>query len=119
MGNAKNVKDVNNKTTKKKKKKKKMAAAKRKTKATTTGPKYVLSAGSGDDFLYEHFVADQWPGVTVVTTDCYQFDEVVTREFDDEKGKILVLPTCLTDKTREYTQFVHPKIRDRFTSYSE
>ena len=59
------------------------------------------------------------PGVTVVTTDCYQFDEVVNREFADDKGKILVLPTCLTDKTDDYTQFVHPQIRDRFTSYSE
>ena len=82
------------------------------------GPKFVLSAGSGDDFMYEHFVADQWPGVTVVTTDCFQFDEPVRREFDDGKGQILVLPTCLTGSTPEYVQFAPPNIQDRFVSFA-
>ena len=52
--------------------------------------------GAGDDFLYEHFVSDLFPGVTVVTADCFMFDKPVTRKFPDGKGTIIILPICLT-----------------------
>ena len=87
------------------------------------GPKHVLSMGSGDDFMYEHFVAEQWPGVKIVTTDCFQFSQSVSHNFSDNKGQLLILPVCLTGEEGKdgspspYTQFIHPQIRDRFVSY--
>ena len=51
-------------------------------------PRVILSAGSGDDFLYEHIAAREWPGVVLVTTDCYQFDQAtdVLPFFEDSKS---------------------------------
>ena len=83
----------------------------------------MLSMGSGDDFMYEHFVAEQWPGVKIVTTDCFQFSQSVSHNFSDNKGQLLILPVCLTGEEGKdgspspYTQFIHPQIRDRFVSY--
>lgn len=59
--------------------------------------RHVLSLGSGDDFMYEHLVAAQFPGVTVVTADCFQFDTTVTRRFKDGSSNIIILPVCRTE----------------------
>ena len=102
-------------------------------------PRMVLSAGSGDDFLYEHLVAQQWPGVTLVTTDCYQFNQPtdVLPFYADQKtdqktdqtdhggapaSSFVVLPVCLSgsDETtrQEYIQLVPPGLRSKFVSFS-
>ena len=109
-------------------------------------PKLILSAGSGDDFLYEHLVAKKWKGVTIVTTDCYQFDKATNvMAFDKSLGEeggadagadadadagadgsgsvsqILVLPVCLTGgettTMSQYVQLVPPHLRSKFVSF--
>jgi hypothetical protein len=81
------------------------------------GPKFVLSAGSGGDWHYEHFVADQWPGVTVVTTDCFTLTEETIVDALGAKGKIIALPMCLAGEDPGYVSFVPSGPRERFTGY--
>ena len=99
--------------------------------AESLSPKVVLSAGSGDDFLYEHLVAEKWPGVTIVTTDCYQFDqasellpfEAAMRTNENvPTSHIIVLPVCLTggeNTTRKkYIQLAPSHLHSKFVSFS-
>ena len=83
------------------------------------GPKFVLSAGSGNDFHYENFVADQWPGVTVVTTDCFTINKAFTKDFASGKGKIVTLPVCLSGEDPGYVSFTKDRVRDKFVGYPQ
>jgi hypothetical protein len=98
-------------------------------------PRVILSAGSGDDFLYEHIAAREWPGVVLVTTDCYQFDQAtdVLPFFEDSKSNdkkqknkekissFVVLPVCLTssgETTRDrYIQLAPSQLHSKFVSF--
>eukprot|EP00949_MAST-11_sp_MAST-11-sp1_P002297 g2297.t1 len=79
----------------------------------------VLSAGAGDDFIYEHIVADLFSTshLNITTTDCYQYDEEHEVPFH-ESATIRVLPVCLGDghSDSEYLQLVPPQIRHKFIS---
>eukprot|EP00961_Rhodomonas_salina_P210481 2841982-Rhodomonas_salina.2 len=80
-------------------------------------PKTVLSLGSGDDFTYEHLVVEKWPGVTIVTADCFQFEKAVTRSFEEGMGRMVVLPVCLTGESREYADLQPPHLADKFVTF--
>ena len=64
---------------------------------------HVLAAGSGDDAVYEHSIAEMFGSTlkTIVVPDCYQFDEVkkVKNAFGSDKGSsnhiAVFLPHCI------------------------
>ena len=66
-----------------------------------------------------HQVADQWPGVTVVTTDCFTLTEEAVIDALGAKGKIIALPICLAGEDPGYVSFVHSPAKEGFTGYPQ
>jgi len=83
-------------------------------------PRHILSAGAGDDMLYESIVARLWPGVTVVTLDCFQYTE--ESAFSPPKwggSEMLMLPVCLSGKDPAYADLAPRQLRERFVTYPQ
>ena len=83
-------------------------------------PRHILSAGAGDDMLYESIVARLWPGVTVVTPDCFQYTE--ESAFSPPKwggSEMLMLPVCLSGKDPAYADLAPRRLRERFVTYPQ
>ena len=81
-------------------------------------PKAILSAGAGDDMMYETIAAAMWPGVTIVTPDCYQFHEAARVAPPEWNGsQVLLLPLCLTGEDDAYVALAPPRLREKFVTY--
>jgi hypothetical protein len=86
--------------------------------ASWPSPRYVLSAGAGDDMLFETIAAQMWPGVTLVMPDCYQYSNAATVEPSSWNGSSgLLLPICLTGEDSAYTRLAPKHLRERFMTY--
>ena len=81
-------------------------------------PRYILSAGVGDDMLFETIAAQMWPGVILVMPDCYQYSNAAAVEPPSWNGSSgLHLPVCLTGEDGAYTRLAPGHLRERFITY--
>lgn len=76
-----------------------------------TKPRFVLSAGSGDDFTYEDFVLQAFPNSTVFVADCFSEEDGKPRD-----NRMKYLQQCLHGEDEGDTEWMPDSIRQRFVT---
>ena len=68
--------------------------------------------------LYEKIAAEMWPGVTIVTPDCYQYsEEAVVSPPEWGGSKVILLPVCLMGEDPGYAALAGPRRSHMFVRY--